>query len=253
MSPTCSTRPKPHPSSHDRIPAPETRHRRPVPRAQWPDRVRSRPGDARTRTARRSARLLAVLARRTSQYEFLRRVGPGGAHPPGGVAHRAHPCGLGRCDAPPLFALQGGRAVPHASDALSRPHRSRSRTCARGHRTGRRGAPLRQAGDSGRALSGAARRPDGLARRVAHGRSPPRTGPGDTSRHRSSGTLDARIGRLDGRCRGEARPGLFVRAVHRGGGRQRRSARVPRALPPLGRLRRAPRERGDRGVVRGHA
>ena len=85
------------------------------------------PRDARAGAGGRRLGLSSLLARRASLEPGLAGASPEVLIAQVAAVTSAHPGGLGRRHAAALQRAQGGRAVPHAGDAPSRPHRPRDR------------------------------------------------------------------------------------------------------------------------------
>ena len=113
----------------DLPPEPEAASQRSRPVADPQGRHGGRRGarDARAGAALRSAGLSPLLARRAPQQRGAGRLDARGADRPRRGPDRAHEDRLGRRDAAALQRAQGGRELPHAGDAVPRPHRSRHR------------------------------------------------------------------------------------------------------------------------------
>ena len=97
----------------------------PIRQGRHAGRCRAR--DAGAGAALRSAGLSPLLAGRASQQPGAGGLDARGADHPRRGPHRAHEDRLGRRDAAALQLVQGGRELPHAGDAVPRPHRSRHR------------------------------------------------------------------------------------------------------------------------------
>ncbi len=212
--------PAPHGTGESDGGAAEDRGGGPVTRAHRGHGGRRGARDAGAGPALRRAGVLALLAGRAPQHQLVRRLGARGAAAHGGRRHARHPRGHGRRAAHALFALQGGRAVPHARNALSRPHRPGG-----GARAGRRrghgaGAALRPRRAADRVVPAAGGGPDRLAGQHLR----PRHAPvGPRARHAARRVAPRRVAAGQRRRRrpdrGRAGHRLRVRAVHQRRGR----------------------------------